>query len=343
MNGEPRPDASSRPGGRLRWAIGIAAVVVVLAAGTWVAVDVLGSPGCVDTGRPKSYQIKELREGFEPRAVSPDGRYIAGRGNDTGRDGLVLWHDGEYTEIDAPGDAASRLYPTDVNNAGVVVGTSNDPDLEKQLPWRYQDGESTVLSGPDGEPLPGTVDAVAADGTAVGQVNMGEPLLWPENETKATRLPLPEPEDAAWTPLGISDTGVVVSTVGGKLRVWDGDGKARVLGDVSDDAQPLISRDWVLAGAKRWNLAEDREHPKLDAEAGFNAVDSCGRGYGGSGELDARPILDDGKVRRLPELDPKGFERDEPETPYGTIYAASADGSVLIGASMGRGAIWTYE
>lgn len=332
---------------RLWIPIGVAVVVTALAAGTWIVVAALGSPGCVDVTTPRSYAIDPLSRDFQPRAISPNGEYVAGLTDGYTRDRPVLWHDGEYTDVATPRSAPENLNPTGVNDSGVVVGEYVEDDFVQRYPWRFQDGDFTSLLDPRGDRERGGVDGVAADGTAVGRFAIDDTgfalALWPEAEASATRLPLPEPDGhVGGKPTDISAEGVVVSTTGGRLRVWDGEGEGRELAKLPESVEPVITGDWVLADGRRWNLAEDREYSDFGT-ARLGAIDACGRGYGVDDERDGRPIVHDGKVRRLPERDEGGFERDEPENPYGRVYAASADGAVLVGESMGRPVLWRYE
>ncbi|WP_432906754.1 hypothetical protein ACQP1S_13460 [Micromonospora matsumotoense] len=150
----------------------------------------LGLPGVAVAG-PRGDSVRlcalhplplpaEVTEG-KAEAVDPANRFIAGTGIRT-TDGvrepmLLLWHGSRVTALPTP--LAQEV--TGVNTAGVVVGNGFVDGTYR--PWRYQDGQFTVL------PVPGTVSnvwtaAINARGDIVGDgaVEATEsvlPLRWP--------------------------------------------------------------------------------------------------------------------------------------------------------------------
>lgn len=313
----------------------------------------------------ESYSVKELKGGSESsvEAISPDGDYMVGGVSEDKL--LTVWHDGKYTEIEAP-SWATDLYVEDVNNDGVVAGTikGKDKDDEVSRGFRYIDGKFQVLTAPD-DKAPVFASTVNASGTVAGYYGIpGEKyysVVWQPGETDATVMKVSSDMQRA-EGADISDDGVVVGDVTTPWDpetyseqsygwMWDsqtGEGtKLPVVGDGKDYKGTIINGDWVtiwdtsyVSGSDtyRWNLNGDEKPEKVGIGTVYD-MDENGRVYGSDGMA---ALWDSGKPVRL-----DGLLETPPEDPddggylYSyEVYSATADGRTLLGTADGKNVVW---
>jgi len=261
-------------------------------------------------------------------AMEPGGHHIVGRTGTTDLD-LLIWTDGRLRQVDLPGE---RQVPTDVNPAGVVVGSTIFGSMggpQETRAWVYRDGAAVVL--------PGTRDseafAVSDDGTVVGTVD-GRPVLWRPAAAEPSTLPMP---DAGWRGKAF-DVSADGQTIVGMLSpgapsrpyVWSAGGTPRELPLPTIDGETAmtaiaesIAGDWVAGMATsrqddsgvpvRWNLrtGEVRVFPEHDLAGA--AVSSDGRITAG-GDGGRAIVLGGAHTLTLRRLDD---HTSLPDRPYG--------------------------
>ena len=345
---------SQRPS-RGWWMAGVGSVgavaLIVPVAIAWTAdasktgtlVESISGPGPAPASCSQAEELTEATDdGVIPGGISADGRVIAGGGNKLG-----IWTDGDYSAIDIPNE--EEIVVEDVNDAGVVVGTSFGEDDTR---WRYEDGELEELKGfHDDDSV--SVEAISSDGTAVGSIYREDgslPVKWEPGKESPTRLEL-EP--------GYSGDAVDISadnTILGGLRkgdaseawVWHADGSAERLPDVPEEdseyagtSPAAIAGDWVLvssSGGETYLLDISQDGAKYTPVEGVSSdspyyVDEKGRVYGTTIQGNAVVVGAGNDQTELP-----GLTNNQPDedSPGHAATAVSADGSTVVGYSLDR-------
>lgn len=318
------------------WALGV--VIVVVAGLAAAAYAVVG--GGVERGEPEDCEFNAFDAPIQIMAMSPSGKYIVGTSRDLESDATFsVWHDGEYTEVNAGG------HPTllDVNDSGDVLGYADS------IIWRYTDGRLQYLKAPDGSSEV-TAAAIGADGTVVGGTSdePARPVKWSPGSVTATELDLDGHDHG--TAVDIAADGTIVGTVGdGDTATdawrWDADGKGREFFgsktlpglprvEVAGDSEAVsVTGDWVrftVGGGLGWyrvNLADPDNPRKLKMRSAL--LDEYGREYGS--KKDDLAVYDT-KITKLPGLTaPPTPAEDAPDEEYNEILAVSADGARIAG------------
>lgn len=268
-----------------------AGIVVATVALTPVAVTAIpaGADAIAQRANVVTCSVEELPlpEGVRSagvRGADPTGRYLTGTAyvNDSGHEYPLLWRNDKVFRLGVP-DTWYDAVPRDVNDSGVVIGTSGP--TSNQAGWVHADGSYSMLAGPAGadEIVPRSINAA---GDIVGSARDIDTspdtitaLMWSADDP-GTYRELSAP-DGAWA-TRISETGVVL----GKVR----SGGAHIWSDVDSDATPLATRghddtrgvdlsgNWVVGwtadkdSASRvsviWNIERDTVRSKGDGPLG---------------------------------------------------------------------------
>jgi hypothetical protein len=284
----------------------------------------------------------------EPMALTSGaaGSYIVGRTYPEGGGYRgVIWHDGQPTAVDLPGDEEESL--ADVNSSGTAVGWSFETD--GPIPYVYSDDQLTRLPGQHGQPV-----AINDAGTIIGNDAENSALVWSSATAEPTSLPLPEGATSA-TATDIDEDGTIVGNVdNARPYVWLADGTHRELPlPALDDGQATTGRvftvrngwatGWASTGDEaasgqpgaaagdtvplRWNLRTGETRTVADFAGAPDAVNAQGWMVGLSTEGRAVLVTDAGTVA-LPELAP--HEPGQLTNIPGTV---SDDGSLITGQS----------
>lgn len=293
-------------------------------------------------------------------AMDPTGTKLAGRGYPEDPAAgyeryLMVWEEGEYTEIDVDGEGQSL---SGINSHGdASINTHID---DAATPKAYVDGEVVELAHDN----PGQARDINEDGVIVGVIERNGlldtmPVYWENPDAEPVQLELPEG----------SETGVAASIDGDTIvgsvahpdqegivpAAWDLDGSVTEL-PVPDDADEYFGgaddiRDGWVTGtlaedpgsdsvAVRWNAEGDVEILDDGRGAGVNAEGwVAGQTLAGEpviwadGERIALPVVDDGEFANNQALDIS----DDGSTVVGTVDTDSEQGSSLAAAK------WTCE
>jgi uncharacterized membrane protein len=233
----------------------------------------------------KINQLEEHREWVwsSVSGADPTGRFILGYGwSDQPQDPAarypVIWDRGVRTAVPLPG---TLQVLTDINSAGVAVGSSADPEtFEPLTPWIYRDGRVRPLPGGQ----TGEARAINERGDVVGNTAAGAPVRWPAFSTVSGPVNLPLPDGAVTAAAhDLDEDGTVVGTMwvkGGTERgvVWLPDGRTTALkappGLGPTTRAVAVRGGWVTGSADsvngqtvavRWRLASGaaRAYPQL--------------------------------------------------------------------------------
>jgi uncharacterized membrane protein len=328
------------------------APVAALAAVLAVPVPATGNPttrAAAESGPPEpptTCAVERLAEPHRSRlsnAVGADrtGRLIVGfaaRRDDSRKQHVLIWDDGEPTEIDLPGVEESLF---DINSSGAAVGASLDPKGSRFLtPWIYRDEEVAALPGVDSGAATGINDRGDVTGSRWTDLPP-RPVWWPAGAQAPIDLPVPDPaiggEAAA-----IDEDGTIVGhyfdePLGPEHAfVWRPDGTGNELPLPAGTASPSralhVENGWIIGYAStpdeelvdvRWHLGsgEVRTFPGLSRL-------TSGNGHGWMTALDADGnavlVYKDGGYVPLPGLTKQGGSF--PQT-------LSDDGRVIAGLS----------
>jgi uncharacterized membrane protein len=278
------------------------APVAALAAALAVPVPATGNPttrAAAESGPtepPTTCAVERLAEPDGSRlsnAVGADrtGRLIVGfaaRPDDSHKQHVLIWDDGEPTEIDLPGVEESLF---DINSSGAAVGASFDPKGSRFLtPWIYRDGEVAALPGVDSGAATGINDRGDVTGSRWTDLPP-RPVWWPAGAQAPIDLPVPDPaiggEAAA-----IDEDGTIVGhyfdePLGPENAfVWRPDGTGSRLplpaGTTSPSRALHVENGWIIGYAStpdeelvdvRWHLGsgEVRTFPGLSRLTSVNA------------------------------------------------------------------------
>jgi hypothetical protein len=178
------------------------APVAALAAVLAVPVPATGNPtirAAAESGPPEPPTTCAVERLAEPdrstlsNAVGADrtGRLIVGfaaRPDNSLKQHVLVWDDGEPTEIDLPGIQESLF---DINSSGAAVGASLAPDGSRFLtPWIYRDGEIAALPGVDSGAATGINDRGDVTGSRWTDLPPS-PVWWPAGAQAPIDLPVP--------------------------------------------------------------------------------------------------------------------------------------------------------
>ena len=278
------------------------APVAALAAALAVPLPATGNPTTRATAEsrptkpPTTCAVERLAEPDRSRlsnAVGADrtGRLIVGfaaRPDNSLKQHVLIWDDGEPTEIDLPGIDESLF---DINSSGAAVGASHDPTGSRFLtPWIYHDGEVAALPGVDSGAATGINDRGDVTGSRWNALPP-RPVWWPAGAQAPIDLPVPAPaiggEAAA-----IDEDGTIVGHYFDEplgfenAFVWLPDGTSRKLplpaGTTSPSRALQVENGWIIGFAStpdeelvdvRWHLAsgEVRTFPGLSSLTSVNA------------------------------------------------------------------------
>lgn len=335
-------------------------VIVVLAT-----TNVLGgsaATGAFQKGEPTgerdvSYAITVLGEETEDVTfVSPSGEYgIASFGLESDR--FDLWHDSEYSTVEAPPGMSFDGF-RDVNDSGAVVGMLTSDDYDRFV-FRYVDGEYQYLEGPEGEGFV-TVAAIGDDETAVGTyTDSGDNVYavkWPPGQTLATVLPAPGDKWAA--AYEISDSGIVVGKVyeeeltdsmvaPNRVWMWDTDGTGAEIPVERESPEPVeIIGEWVRVtdpgnGGTLVCHISGSPAPYAYGHEDVGGFDADGRIYRFADDELAVTVHDRGETTTYGlESLPNHPEKDHEHEFSGHVYG---NGKYVIGRIDGTYARWTFQ
>ncbi|HZE37979.1 MAG TPA: hypothetical protein VE172_04130 [Stackebrandtia sp.] len=304
-----------------------------------------------------SFHAATVPKGFDPVAISPNGKYIVGEVDKPAKS-FGLWHNGKLSIIEGyPQSEEGVLDDLDVNDSGEVAGSGSPA-------WRYADGRFQSLKNLD----EGTA-FIANDGSVTGEVDVSKPegtapARWAPGETKPTRLRGPEDPNVEIAGVSVSGTAVGVayetnSDGTPKVWAWDASGNPKQFTDYHEYAYPLaVSGDWALLTTSSdrsyvsdYDMDEQKLRLNLDTgkiekvdgihefgseTQGAALIDSCGRAYA-LDDANNFAVADPSKVEVLPgstKPQDQGLEEDNPSNVFVDV---SADGSIALGASWDGG------
>jgi uncharacterized membrane protein len=293
------------------------APAAALAAVLAVPVPATGNPtirAAAESGSPQPPTTCAVERLAEPdgsrlsNAVGADrtGRLIVGfaaRPDDSRKQHVLVWDDGEPTEVDLPGVDESLF---DINSSGAAVGASLDPEGIRFLtPWIYRDGEVAALPGVDSGAATGINDRGDVTGSRWTDLPPS-PVWWPAGAQAPIDLPLPDP------------------AVGGEAAAIDGDGT--IVGHYFDEPLgPENAFVWRPDGTgSRLPLPAGLTSPSraLHVENGWIL------GYASTPDeelVDVRWHLGSGEVRTFPDL-----SRLTSVNAHGWMTALDANGNAVL-------------
>jgi hypothetical protein len=192
------------------------------------------------------------------------GHYITGRSYPNGGSArpVLIWHDGQQTVVDVPGDDQAF---NDITSTGDAVGVSF---LDKGMTaFVYRNGQLAELPGANAE-----ARALNANGVIVGKSN-GKAVVWRTPTSQPEELPTP-PGYWQGEAYGIDDDGTIVGTLDGAGQqhgyVWLPDGSVHQLPDpVVDGVRATMSRAFGLRDGWATGLAAPGSKP-ADAAVRWN-------------------------------------------------------------------------
>lgn len=251
---------------------------------------------------------------------------------------VLLWEDGDYDELDLPGESQQLVA---VNSSGMAVGHV----------WMQDHAAAAVYDDGEAWQLPGVEAGYAADvndyGAIVGHtVDQGRtPLLWPDADSDPVELELPDGAEGGEA-TAIDSDGTVAgyytdADENAVFYTWspDGDGAELALpADVEPGEDAVVtgmSDGWIVG--MTWQSPDDEDSASLrwDPETGEPEILELSRVHdvnpqgwaAGSTDDEAALIADDALVT-LPGL------IDETGDVVDAAQAVSDDGSTVVGTSV---------
>ncbi|WP_433367779.1 hypothetical protein ACQPZX_40280 [Actinoplanes sp. CA-142083] len=301
---------------------------------------------------PTSCTIEKLPvpDGVKMALVSgadPTGAYQVGRSYPKGGYQAVIWHNGQATKVDLPGDLEESLR--DVNSSGTAVGWSYQGKTDADtgpVPYAYVNGKVVKLPGVSR----GEATAINEAGAITGQA-ADRAVVWPAATGAPIFLPVPKGTKES-TAGDIDEDGTVVGNLDLKVPfVWFADGTSRALTLPTVEGKKAVSarvfsirNGWAIgvadqtddAGkgratgkmwAVRWNVRTGEA--KISTDWDMRAEELNAQGWEiGITKQGRAALLAGGKQIALPELAPH-----DPGALTNIPNAISDDGKVISGQS----------
>lgn len=275
-------------------------------------------------------------------AMDSTGTYLAGRGYpedpmSSYERYLMIWEDGELTELDVEGgdQTISGINPS----GDAAINTYIDDTI--QTPMAYVDGEISELAHDE----QGQTRDINDDGVIVGNLydeNLMEtiPVYWETPDSDPVELEIPDSAENGSAAAIDGDTivgNVSSADIGDQVPVtWDLDGNISELAG-PDEADEFLGHagdirgEWIL-GTLRLDGSEDTVVVRWNADGEAEVIsDGSGAGINEQGwivgyEETVQPVIwADDEVIELPILDDGEFANNQ-------ALAISDDGSTIIGS-----------